>query len=336
MKRLNPVVIVIASASIALVATALPSARATPSGENGRIVFRRYHNVHQNRGAIFSIRADGTGERQITHPGRKVADNGPGVSPNGRWVVFSRMWNLRRTASGDHRAALFRIRMDGTHRQNLTGDSCRPAVNDCVRDIEPNWSPRGGRIAFSRAFRYDNGGYELDVFMMRANGAHRRRITHPGPGIEDYDPSWSTDGSRLAFFRFDPDRQSDAIFTVRTNGDDLQQLTPWRAHAALGVDWSPDGRWIIFSSKPEGQTGNLRMIHPDGTGLRWVTRATDAQWLKPCFSPDGTRIVASRTSGVGADGNADVFVMRLDGSHKRNITRTEDWDSAVDWGPRPT
>jgi Tol biopolymer transport system component len=74
------------------------------------------------------------------------------------------------------------------------------------------------------------------------------------------------------------------------------------------------------------------MIRPDGSGLRRITFSKHADWLGSSFSPDGRRIVAGRTGGFGKDGNADVFVMRLDGSHRRNITRSDTWDSAPDWG----
>ena len=47
--------------------------------------------------------------------------------------------------------------------------------------------------------------------------------------------------------------------------------------------WSPDGAWIAFSSDREGTTGvnpghwelqsaGIYVVHPDGTGLRRITR----------------------------------------------------------------
>jgi Tol biopolymer transport system component len=90
----------------------------------------------------------------------------------------------------------------------------------------------------------------------------------------------------------------------------------------------------VFSAQPAGQTYNLRMIHPNGTGRHKITHSSDVDWLRPCFSPDGTRILTARAGGAGPEGNADVFVMRLDGSHRQNITKSEAWDSAPDWGPR--
>jgi Tol biopolymer transport system component len=36
----------------------------------------------------------------------------------------------------------------------------------------------------------------------------------------------------------------------------------------------------------------------------------------------------------GADGNADLYLMRADGTGSRPLMRTNAWDSAPDWGPR--
>ena len=52
--------------------------------------------------------------------------------------------------------------------------------------------------------------------------------------------------------------------------------------------------------------------------------------LSASYSSDGKWIVHA-TNGV--DGNADVFVMRADGTGNQPVTRTELWDSAPDWGP---
>jgi len=309
------------------VLTADPAGATTP-GQDGRIVFRRYFNDAQNWGALYSIDPSGTRERQVTHSERKVLDNQPDISPDGRWIVYARMWQLREPRG---RGALFRIRMNGTHRENLTGDTCRPS-NDCLRDINPNWSPDGRRVAFSRVFRSETRQWEVDLFVMRSNGTHLHQITAPGPLVEDYAPEWSPDGSRLVFFRYDPDRQTHALFTVGPDGSELQRLTTWHLNPAQSEDWSPDGRWILFSAAPQGHPFNLYMIRPNGTGLRRITFSGDADWLGSSFSPQGGRIVAARSGAVG--GNADVFVMRRNGSNRRNVTRSELWDSAPDWGPQ--
>src|SRR6266511_144662 len=125
--KLRTCVAMIAAASIALMSAG--PVQATTPGKNGRIVFRRYFTTGHAWGALFSISPDGTGERQITHPHRKVLDYDPDVSPDGRWIVYAKRWALRGDRSGP-RGTLFRIRMNGTHREDLTGASCTPE-EDC-------------------------------------------------------------------------------------------------------------------------------------------------------------------------------------------------------------
>jgi hypothetical protein len=115
-------------------------AHATTPGENGRIVFRRFLDVALNWGALFSIEPDGTVERQITHLRRKVGDDHPDVSPDGRWIVYDKKWQLRE----GHPGAIFRIRMNGTERKNLTGDTCRPEEIACGTSPPPGHRTAGG------------------------------------------------------------------------------------------------------------------------------------------------------------------------------------------------
>ena len=52
--------------------------------------------------------------------------------------------------------------------------------------------------------------------------------------------------------------------------------------------------------------------------------------LSASYSSDGEWIVHA-TNGV--DDQADIFVMRADGTGNLPVTRTKAWDSAPDWGP---
>jgi Tol biopolymer transport system component len=77
------------------------------------------------------------------------------------------------------------------------------------------------------------------------------------------------------------------------------------------------------------------LVHPDGTQLHQVTHSAPGRgkWGAGSFSPNGQRIVASHSPGIGAASNADVYSMRLDGTQKRNLTSSETFESAPDWGP---
>src|ERR671912_738873 len=57
---------------------------------NGQIVFRRYFNAEQTKGALFTMNPDGSHVRQITHPPKGWRDDAPTWSPDGKHVAFYR------------------------------------------------------------------------------------------------------------------------------------------------------------------------------------------------------------------------------------------------------
>ena len=81
-------------------------------------------------GCLWRQRMDSTTAEQLTNgPGY---DYQPDVSPDGKWVVFSKY---------DHDAIeLFLLNLTNGHVESLTKDN---AV-----DVEPRWSPDGNRIAY--------------------------------------------------------------------------------------------------------------------------------------------------------------------------------------------
>jgi Tol biopolymer transport system component len=114
-------------------------------------------------------------------------------------------------------------------------------------------------------------------------------------------------------------------------------VTPWDLDASQ-PDFSPDGTWILFrSNETSNDDGNVWLVHPDGTGAHPVTDsiAGEEKWLSGSFSPDGLWITNGNTSILDRrQQNAEVYVMRLDGSDLRNLTDDPDsWDSAPEWGP---
>jgi TolB protein len=331
MKRSIAILTAVVTGSSVLLAAA--PAQATTHGKNGRIAFRRFYDADHTRGDIFTVSVLGTAQRQVTHTRRSRLATEPDWSPNGRWIEYQ----VARHGDLDN-SRLYKIHPDGTHRTFLSA-SCQVP---CMSDGFAQWAPHGRRIAFQRQFGPGDPTFLFALFVMRANGTHVRQITHRGANplvdhrFQDHAPTWSPNAKRLAFERTDGKSDLHAICTVRLDGTHRKRITPWRLDASQ-PDWSPNGRWILFRSK-EGSddSGNVWLVHPDGSGLHRVTHTAPGtgKWASGSFSPDGRRIVSAKNPGVGAAGNADVYVMRLDGSHMRNITTSSAWESAPDWGPR--
>src|SRR3954451_22067307 len=86
MKRSVALLTAVVTGSGVLLATA--PAQATTHGKNGRIAFRRYYNADHTRGDIFTVRPDGTSERQVPHSGPDQLATEPDWSPDGRWLAY--------------------------------------------------------------------------------------------------------------------------------------------------------------------------------------------------------------------------------------------------------
>jgi TolB protein len=327
--------VVVALGIVGAAAVAVP-AGATVKGHNGKIAFRRFLNDDHSRGDIFTVRPNGTGIRRVTHTPGGVATE-PDWSPNGRWIVYMI------APDGDQdKARLAKIHPNGTGMTQLS----QTCTTTCSSDGFPAWSPSGRWIAFQRELGpvgMDANLVAIDV--MRADGSHVRRITQRGASIThpsrffDNAPSWAPHRAGLAFERQDNKTDLHAVFTIRLSGNGLHRVTPWYLDASQ-PDYSPSGRWILFRSHEGSDVqGNVWLVHPDGTGLHLVTHSAPgmAKWLSGSFSPDGRRIVSGKVRIVnGEQLRADVFVMNLDGTHMRNVTKTHGlWESAPDWGPRP-
>lgn len=331
MRRLAVFTAVVTGALTVLLSTV--PAQATAPGENGRIAFRRFTNAQHTRGDIFTVRADGSDERQVTHSAQTMLATEPDWSPTGRWIVYM----LSRHGDLDD-SRLFKIRPNGTHRTALA-----PCEAPCLADGFAQWSPTGEQIAFRRGLGPAPGQpFVFAIYVMSADGTHLRRVTHRGASIAtdhrffDFNPTWSPTGTRLAFERYNTHTERHAVFTVRLDGTGLRKITRWALDGAQ-PDWSPNGRWIVFRSKENSDdSGNVWVVHPDGTGLHQVTHipAGKGKWASGSFSPDGRLLTYGRFPGHGKAGNADIYVLPVDGTQMHNITNSFPWESSPDWGPR--
>lgn len=320
MKRVVTLVggVVVLATSLAIVA---PS-HATFRGKNGPIAFRRYFGSAHTWGAVFTINADGTGERQVTHPAKGTVDDQPDWAPNGSLIAFERC-----PKKGSCR--LYTVKPDGSGLKKVFPACSQGAT--CGGDGPAAFAPDSHHLVFGR---FDSGYGCCAIVVSDVQGKNLRIVTKGEKPYTVGEPQLSPNGQRVAFIEAtQPADHPRAIFVVNTDGSGLHRVTPWSLNGGDAPDWSPDGKWILFRSKVdvEGKQSQIYLVHPDGSGLRQLTHFKSGTVVtSSSFSPDGTQI-AFATTGVG--GNADVFVMALDGSSITAVTRTAAWDSAPDWGP---
>jgi Tol biopolymer transport system component len=180
-----------------------------------------------------------------------------------------------------------------------------------------------GRIAFSDETQ--------DIWVAQADGSGAHRITHTS--AQEFDPTWSPDGSRIAYRHQPGDDETTEIFVMDADGAARWNLT--RNHVAdWGPDWSPSGRWIAWNSAVGTGGGALLgyVMRPDGSGVRRISRH-DVEY--PAWSPDGSKIAFMAQESGAAANNPDynIFVMDADGSNIRRLTESPGEDGWPAWSP---
>lgn len=102
----------------------------------------------------------------------------------------------------------------------------------------------------------------------------------------DFRPSWSPDGAKIAFFS---NRAGDNdIWTMNADGSDQQQLTSGPADDRHPY-WSPDGEWVAFDSDREGKSKDIWVVNTSGGEPLQATSGTSFDNF-PAWSPDGEQI----------------------------------------------
>jgi Tol biopolymer transport system component len=218
-------------------------------------------------------------------------------------------------------------------------------THNLAYDFEPVWSPDGSRIAFTSDYLLgqispdiepdDNDGItssemrtqlgDRDILIMDNDGSNLVRLGLKG--VNDEQPAWSPDGSRIAFVS---DRAGGInIWVMDRGGSNVRQLTDSPRENWMPA-WSPDGSMIAFVSNRSG-LWEVYLVDAAGGNLRQLT-SSELQinnW-GPAWSPDGSTL-AYASAEAGDFWN--LYTMDADGSNVQQLTDRPGTDFEPVWSP---
>jgi Tol biopolymer transport system component len=183
------------------------------------------------------------------------------------------------------------------------------------------------------------------LFIADTNGRNPRAVT--SDATVKGRPTWSRDGTRLAFLAYpDPDSVEVATLMVM-NADGSNAIPLARDQEVMQFfSWSPDGKTIAFSSwiTFPGQRDRVFLVPSDGSGAPVHIGEDDSSAFNPAFSPDG-RLLAyqSDLSTYPTSGNLGyaLKVMNADGTGIRVLVQRQGfigngWEGrawGMEWSP---
>ncbi len=173
-------------------------------------------------------------------------------------------------------------------RDALTGSVTR-LLAPGTEAMDPDPAPDGVRIAFAIADYVDAAG---DIFVINRDGTEHHQLTFD-PELDDQ-PTWSRDGTRIAFRSFRTRREGD-IWVMNADGSNPVNLTPDPLPGVTNEArpaWSPDGTRIAYASNAGGNI-DIWTMASDGSDKLRLTNTSDLD-TEPAWSPDGHDIVFRR------------------------------------------
>jgi len=264
---------------------------------------------HEMRSHIWMVPAAGGTPRQLTFSER--GESAPQWSPDGRSLAF-----LSSRGNGtDGKTQIWILPMDGGEAHQLT------TSRENVSGFE--WSNDGARIAYlavdtlpklddAKTARRDDPQVFEDNFRLShawvidVATRHATEVTHGNFTVSGA-PSWSPDGTRLAFQAAPTtmlrDSRSD-IYVVTIADRSLKKITT-KPVAGSPPAWSPDGKTIAFTILPQSHTarpdsimdreiGNDHLILYDvasGQAKDTYDPKIDVSAGNPRWTPDGSRVL---------------------------------------------
>ncbi len=267
----------------------------------GRMIFTCTRGDYNQ---LCMIYADGTGYQQLTD--LEAHSYYPTYSPQGSAVAY---------ASNQNGGAfdLFLFIFEGARLVRLT---------DFIGNvISPTFSPDGERILFAnRAAEGPTSLWTVDITGENAD------LLYAGPNTI-VGADWSPDGTMIAFAMAVDQPDAYEVFLMNSDGSNVRQLTRGLPGIGGSLDWSPDGKRLLIHAGPPGDKNIFLVDIAAETAAQLTNGGNNAA---SAFSPDGQWIAFN---SLRNNDQADIFIMRPDGSDVRQVTNDPEPDWQPQWEP---
>ena len=296
----------------------------------------------------------------------QVAD--PQISPDGAQIVYTRRWVNKVDDKWD--SALWIMNADGSHNRFLVKGSDARWSPDGTRivyladgepkgtqlfvrwmdaegassqvtrvtekPVDPRWAPDGKAIAF--------------VMLVPDSTAWSISLPKPPEGAKWTPAPRVVDGLHYRQDRVGYMTQGFThLFLVPADGGTPRALTSgrWNVGARFdglvlgaGYDWTPDGRTILFDGLRDTtwdrqyQVSRVYGLDVASGAIRPLV-SRPGFWANPVVSPDGKSVAFTGYDSTGqTHRTADLYVMGIDGSGVRDLSKTLDRDpDNLRWAP---
>jgi Tol biopolymer transport system component/DNA-binding winged helix-turn-helix (wHTH) protein len=211
--------------------------------------------------------------------------NGPGTdlspawSPDGRSIAFTRM--------GTKESGVFIMPALGGPAREVVDTAGQNEWEPCW--TQPRWSPDSRQLVF-----VSRKGQDCRVEVLSLETFDRRVLTSAIAPAYDAAPAFSPDGQSIAFVHNRHYFLGD-LYVMSAHGGSATRLTNHDATIRGQLAWTPDGRFVVFSSDRDGSESLWRVPAAGGPAERLVVGGESA--IDPAIDSTGRRLAYVRFEG---------------------------------------
>ena len=195
--------------------------------------------------------------------------------------------------------------------QHLTSGTRRTIASHPGLNTSPAVSADGKRLAMILS----KGG-NPDLYVADADGGNVRQLTRTRE--EESSPCWSPDNRTICYVS----RQNSVagLYTISADGGTAKRLSAPGAPTPTEPDWSPDGKWIAFTTLT--RDFNICIVPAQGGKVTVVATGEDQSW-----APNSRALIFAR----GPDGSKKLSLLDVPTKFSKDLARILESNSQPSW-----